>query len=176
MKLSHLSVAVTAAFGALANKPGRLVAFGPAALTDSWKYLSPMVFREECYPRGNMPFNEECYHEWACREGGGGGREALRDVHECFNKVFGTDKLRMAKNQCYKAESNNHSLAICNWSNADRDEVIGGREELLWRDPSDGQYCATFFKEPGIEVPVVHYYFSTEDRKVTTEGVDTRYC
>lgn len=55
------------------------------------------------------------FNEWTCAyTSGGGGHNALRNVHAGFNRVFGGPRLTAAAGQCYIATCYGHYFAWCN--------------------------------------------------------------
>lgn len=57
------------------------------------------------------------FDEWTCgRPTGGGGHQALRNVHAGFNRMFGGPRLTMAAGQCYVSSCGGHFFAVCNTS------------------------------------------------------------
>ncbi|KAH7353397.1 hypothetical protein B0T11DRAFT_300546 [Plectosphaerella cucumerina] len=112
------------------------------------------------------------FNEWTCgRPTGGGGHQALRNVHAGFNRVFGNPRLTMARGQCYVTSCGGHFFAVCNTSGVTRTEHSNHRNLAKDSNPGPGGSCRYLVWDE----TYIHYYFGAGSG-VFGGNVDRRNC
>ncbi|KAH6665290.1 hypothetical protein F5X68DRAFT_195278 [Plectosphaerella plurivora] len=112
------------------------------------------------------------FDEWTCgRPTGGGGHQALRNVHAGFNRMFGGPRLTMASGQCYVSSCGGHFFAVCNTSGITRTEHANHRNLAKDSNPGPGGSCRYLrWSET-----YIHYYYGAGSGSFGG-NVDRRNC
>ncbi|KLJ07548.1 hypothetical protein EMPG_16962 [Blastomyces silverae] len=112
--------------------------------------------------------------DWDCNRTGGGGHGRLRQLHDGFNRVFGSPRLHMASGQCYFAKCHDHYFGVCNRASKAQWEKSGDRNHARNANPESGSFCG-INPSPTSE-PYLIYIFS-HAKDLTPDGSDTvRQC